>query len=121
MIGAAVESMVINLRDLTARKLDSFQRGIPQGLNDWKIKTVADSLHKFLESQNLYFDSALRAQFEASWTPIIQQIRTTRNDAGHPINVDPVTPDTVHASLLVFPELAKLSTKLRDWISTSLK
>jgi hypothetical protein len=27
-------------------------------------------------------------------------------DAGHPISVDPVTADTLHESLLIFPELA---------------
>lgn len=37
--------------------------------------------------------------------------------SGHPTSIEPVTPDTVHASLLVFPELAALATSLRDWVS----
>ncbi len=44
-----------------------------------------------------------------------------RNEAGHPSSIDPVTPDTVHASLLVFPELARLAKGLTDWVSNSLK
>jgi hypothetical protein len=34
---------------------------------------------------------------------------------GHPVSVDPVTPDTVHASLLIFPELATLAEALFQW------
>jgi len=30
-----------------------------------------------------------------------------------------VTPDTVHASLLIFPELAKLANSLSPWVSRS--
>jgi hypothetical protein len=45
--------------------------------------------------------------------------RTRRCD-GHPSVVDPVTPDTVHASLLIFPEMLKLATDLRLWVSDNL-
>ncbi|MGA9930096.1 MAG: hypothetical protein WBQ13_04090, partial [Terriglobales bacterium] len=33
---------------------------------------------------------------------------------------DPLTPDTVHASLLIFPELAKLANSLSRWVSNDL-
>jgi hypothetical protein len=46
------------------------------------------------------------------------QIRTAGNDAGHPVSVDPVTPDEVHASLLIFPQLAALASQLKDWITS---
>ncbi len=39
---------------------------------------------------------------------LAEQIRKVRNDAGHPEGIDPVTPEVVHAALLIFPELAKL-------------
>jgi hypothetical protein len=57
---------------------------------------------------------------EAYWAAFAQQIRTVRNDVGHPSSVDPVTPDTVHASLLIFPELAKLQNKLTNWVKDDL-
>jgi hypothetical protein len=62
----------------------------------------------------------LRESFEAYWAAFAQQIRTVRNDAGHPTSVDPVTPDTVHASLLIFPELARLASGLSHWVATDL-
>jgi len=43
---------------------------------------------------------------------------TVRNEAGHPSNIDPVTYDTVHASLLIFPELANLVNELSMWITS---
>ena len=49
----------------------------------------------------------------------LEQIRMARNEAGHPKSIDAVTPETVHASLLIFPELAKLCHELRSWISKS--
>ncbi len=40
---------------------------------------------------------------------------------GHPTSVEPVTPDTVHASLLIFPELARLANSLAHWVANDLK
>jgi len=58
----------------------------------------------------------LFARFEANWPAFTHQIRAARNDAGHPVSVDPVTADQVHASLLIFPEFATLASELRSWI-----
>ena len=74
-----------------------------------KVKTVSDALVAFFDTQKASFPRELRDAFEAYWSAFALQIRTTRNDAGHPLSVDPVTPDTVHAELLVFPELARLT------------
>jgi hypothetical protein len=62
----------------------------------------------------------LRESFEAYWSAFAQEIRAVRNDAGHPTSVDPVTSDTVHASLLVFPELARLASGLSRWVADEL-
>jgi hypothetical protein len=62
----------------------------------------------------------LLENFEAYWNAFTQQIRATRNEAGHPISIDPVTSDAVHASLLIFPELAKLADGLQLWVKTDL-
>jgi hypothetical protein len=42
---------------------------------------------------------------------------TVRNDTGHPESIDPVTPESVHAALLIFPELAKLVANLETWVN----
>jgi hypothetical protein len=78
-------------------------------------------LRSFFEAQMTQFTRELREPFEAYWSAFAQQIRTTRNEAGHPISVDPVTPDTVHASLLIFPELARLANNLSRWVAADLK
>jgi hypothetical protein len=36
------------------------------------------------------------------------------------VSVDPVTPDTVHASLLIFPELPRLANNLSRWVADDL-
>jgi len=120
MIGGATESVILELRDITVQKLNTLGKSILKNLTDWKIKTVSDALHNFLDSNKKRFTPELRDEFEAYWMAFAQQIRTVRNDAGHPTSVDPVTSDTVHASLLIFPELAKLAAKLRTWITNSL-
>ena len=117
MVGGATESIILELRDTTVQKLTSLGKSIPKHMDDWRVKTVSDVLHNFLEGHKSQFDPELRDEFEAYWAAFAQQIRAVRNDAGHPTSVDPVTPDSVHASLLIFPELAKLADKLRTWVT----
>jgi hypothetical protein len=121
MVGAAAESVILNLRDATVQKLKSLKKSIPKNLEDWKIKSVSDALHGFFESQEAHFQRGLREPFEAYWSAFALQIRTTRNEAGHPTSIDPVTPDTVHASLLIFPELARLADNLARWVTDELR
>jgi len=121
MVGGAAESMILNLRDTTVQKLQTIKGSVPKTMTDWKIKTVSDALTSFFDAQKTNFSRELRDAFEAYWSAFAMQIRTTRNDAGHPISVDPVTPDTVHAALLVFPEIARLANKLEDWVNKKLK
>jgi len=66
-------------------------------------------------------DAALRDRFDMYWSGFAGQLRSVRNDAGHPVSVDPVTPDTVHASLLIFPELASLAEALFRWTIETAK
>lgn len=121
MLGAAAESLVLELGDAIVRKLKDLGQAVPKGLDDWKLKTVLDSLQGLLDSKKNQFPKELREEFEAYWAAFAQQIRAARNDAGHPTSVDPVTPDGVHASFLVFPELARLSTKLNEWVVKDMK
>ena len=61
----------------------------------------------------------LRESFEAYWPAFTQQIRAVRNEAGHPVSVEPVTDRAVHSSLLIFPELAVLSSNIMHWIKNA--
>jgi hypothetical protein len=120
MVGAAAESVILDLRDVTTEKLKLLNRSAPKGLEDWRVKIVSDALHGFFETHAAQFRRELREPFQAYWSAFAQQIRGTRNDAGHPVSVDPVTADTVHASLLIFPELAGLANNLSRWVAADL-
>jgi hypothetical protein len=120
MVGAAAESVILDLRNVAVQKLTLLGKSVPRDMEDWRIKTVSDALRSFFEAPAAQFTRELREPFEAYWSAFAHQIRTTRNDAGHPMSVDPVTPDTVHASLLVFPELARLANSLSRWVSDDL-
>jgi len=80
-----------------------------------------DAIKKELDPHTRNMPNPLNEAYEAYWSAFIQQIRTTRNDAGHPSSIEPVTEDSVHASLLIFPELVKLAYDLMDWISSGYK
>ena len=120
MTGAAAENIILNLREAMVEKLDSLNRSAPKGMTDWRVKTISDSLHQFLNGHKAKFTRALQEEFEAYWSAFTQQIRATRNEAGHPTSIDPVTSDAVHASLLIFPELAKLANGLDLWVKKDL-
>ena len=116
MVGGASESLIIELAEVARQQLTHLGKPVPKALSDWRVKTFANALQNLLETQK-NMPRELREPFEAYWPAFIQQIRAARNDAGHPTSVDPVTPDTVHASLLIFPELAE---DLKGWITTHL-
>jgi hypothetical protein len=121
VVGAAAESIILDLRDVTMKKLKLVKKPAPKGMEDWRVKTVSDALHRFFEAHKAQFTRELREPFEAYWSAFAQQIRATRNDAGHPVSVEPVTPDTVHASLLIFSELARLAKSLSHWAVADLE
>lgn len=120
MVGASTESMILDIRECICKKLTTLGHPIPKGLKDWKFKTTLDGIQSVFDQHKSLFRRELRDEFEAYWSAFAQQIRTARNDAGHPTSVEPVTPDTVHASLLIFPELAKLVDKLKKWIESAM-
>lgn len=122
MVGASAESMVLELRDAIVTRLQTLSQPLPKGIDDWKIKTVLDVIFKFIDENSAKIAKReLKDAFKAYWPAYVQQIRAVRNEAGHPSSVDPITYDTVHASLLIFPELAKLAGQLIDWVSNEYK
>jgi hypothetical protein len=120
MVGAAAEAVILNLREVTVRRLTELGKPLPKDIDDWRIRTVSIALHGLFETHKNLFRRDLREPFEAYWSAFAQQIRAVRNDVGHPKSVDPVTSDTVHASLLIFPELARIAHGLADWVNREL-
>jgi hypothetical protein len=120
MIGCASESVILSLRDVAVQKLTALGKTIPSNMQDWRIKTVSEALRSFFDGCSGLFSRELREPFEAYWAAFAQQLRATRNDAGHPTSVEPVTSDAVHASLLIFPELARLANGLSRWVCNDL-
>lgn len=117
MIGAAAESLILCLRDKLVAKLSTSGTPLPTGLNDWRIKTVQDALTTYFDSQKRTMPRGLRKTYDAYWLAFAEPIRRVRNDSGHPQSVHPVSEDAVHASLLIFPELAHLISELQAWIA----
>jgi hypothetical protein len=118
MVGAAAESLVLNVRNELGARLTLKGEKVPKDLLDWRIKKVLDALEREFTAKLKEMSQALAANVQAYWPAFTQQIRATRNEAGHPVSVDPVTPEAVHASLLIFPELAKLANDIIEWIRT---
>jgi hypothetical protein len=120
MVGGAAERIILDVRDVVIQRLTSLGKSVPPKLEDWRIRIVSNELQVFFEERAPHFDTQLRESFEAYWSAFAQQIRAARNDSGHPTSIDPVTADTVHASLLIFPELAKLVDRLSLWVVKSI-
>ncbi len=119
MIGVAAESIVLDLRDILSVRIDSLGQPNPSKLGDWKVKTVLDAIEDLIIQKKKDIPKGLYERFDSYWSAFTQQIRTVRNESGHPISIEPVSQDMVHASLLIFPELAVLAKDLADWINTS--
>ena len=83
MIGAAAESMVLELRDTVVIGIEKAGRRPPRELTHYLVKRVIDAVRKELEMQES-MPPNLREQFEAYWPAMTQQIRAVRNEAGHP-------------------------------------
>ncbi len=120
MVGAAAESLVLDVRDTLVIRLNTIGTLVPARLNDWRVKTIRDAVEAEIEARKMQLDRRLYERFSAFWVAVSDQMRLARNDAGHPVSTDPVTHETVHAALLIFPEFARLVTDLNVWVSASL-
>ena len=121
MVGGATESLVLIISDVLKKKLEELDQKPSQGLNDWRIKRILTGIKNLLRQKKKSMPNDLYESFEAYWPSFTHQIRTVRNESGHPANVKNINRDTVHASLLIFPELAKLHQSLADWIEKDFK
>src|SRR5262249_47500698 len=119
MIGAATEFEIFELQDLVLEKYQAVRKTPHSDLKKDKIKTVTDALGKVFELHiNPKTHRPLREAFEANWGAVTHAIRTTRNDAGHPTSIEPVTQESVHAALLLFPILVGPCGDLQRWTAS---
>jgi hypothetical protein len=116
MLGAAAESMNLTLRDKLKAKIAAAGRAPPKALDDFRIATVLRAVEGELEARTKDMPNELRERFESYWPAWTGLFRMTRNEAGHPRSVEPVTRDAVHAALLLFHEQARLSRDLLLWV-----
>ena len=121
MIGAAAESIALELRDELLTRIEALHQTPPSDLSDWRVKRVFDTLTGLIDKRKSSMPTSLRESYESFWRGFAGQLRMTRNDAGHPSSVDPVTSETAHSSLLIFPEYAKLVYEIKHWISTDYR
>ena len=116
MVGAAAESIVLLLAEAAVARLEHDNKPVPSQLTHWMVRPMTTELARFYdEGIHKKENRELRERYETYWSAFTGQIRAVRNDAGHPVSIDPVTADTVHASLLIFPELASLADALFAW------
>jgi hypothetical protein len=126
LIAAAIERLVLDLRDELFKLLNAKSFVVPKGLSAWQVKTVVEAIAEKLipdlaNDAKTKKDEQIRKlqdDAEARLHPIAAEFRKTRNDAGHPASLDPVHPADVHANLLLFPYTAKLLSRLREWVLT---
>ena len=84
MVGAASESIVIELRNLLLERLTSTGQTLPRNLEDWRVKTILNALRAYFDGVQRQFPEKLREEYDAYWSAFTQQIRATRN--GRPPN-----------------------------------
>jgi hypothetical protein len=120
MVGTASETLLLELRDAVVSRSSAHGRKPNSKLVDWRAKPVLDGVADELNRHTQLMPAKLREAFQYLWPAFMQQIRAGRNDAGHPTSVEPVTGDTVHASLLIFPALHEITLQLIAWINSSM-
>jgi hypothetical protein len=127
MVGGAAERLVLELNEAVQNRLSALGRPTNPKLDDWRIKAVSDELTTVLTDalsraiKLARTDEAvkLRESFVYHWPSLVHEIRASRNDAGHPGSIDPVTPEDVHAALLTFPHVARIINQIKGWVATA--
>jgi hypothetical protein len=117
MVGAAAERLILNLRDAVAARITTLGKTPPKLLMDWRIKTVRDELTNIFgqPAQQAAMSKDMRPRYEMYWPSLSESLRQSRNAAGHPVEIDPISPELAHGNLLVFPIFASVVAELTAW------
>ena len=118
LVGAASEALSLDLRDSLVERLDAAGAKVRRGLRERRIKRVLEAIEAELGERKREMPADLRESFEGAWLAMASLIRQARNDAGHPRLLSSADEAAAHRSLLLFPDLAELTGRLRSWIST---
>lgn len=89
--GAAAESLNLVVRDDLKQGVIAEGRNPPKALDDFRIAEVLRTIEKELMPRTKDMPKELRERFESYWPAWTGLFRMTRNDAGHPKSVEPVT------------------------------
>jgi hypothetical protein len=116
MLGCAVEALSLSLRDRLKARIETNGRATPGALDDWRIATVLRAIEQQLDTRVTAMPRHLRECYESFWTAWTGLFRMTRNDAGHPKSIEPVSRDAVHGQLLLLHEHARLVFELGAWV-----
>jgi hypothetical protein len=55
MVGAAAESLILELRDVVRNRMKRLKQREPKGFGDWRVKVVLDALYAELDSRRDLF------------------------------------------------------------------
>lgn len=119
MLGCTAEALSLSLRDRLKSKIKSNGGSPPPGLDDWRIAAVLRTLEQQIDARVSVMARDLRERYESFWTAWTGLFRLTRNDAGHPKSIEPVTREAVHGQLLLLHEHARLVFDLATWIDST--
>jgi len=121
LVGGATERLSLLVRDALVGKAGALGEPAASLRKERNIKGILDAIEKLLKSwtqRNAHpsMPYPLAEQFSSYWPAIPGHIRMVRNEVGHPQSIDPVTHETAHAALLLFPMHVKLVLDLIAWI-----
>ena len=57
MVGAAAESIVLDIRDALVSKLNLAKASLPKGLTDWRVKLILGGIEAVITTENRTFQS----------------------------------------------------------------
>jgi hypothetical protein len=89
MIGAAAETIVLEIRDALSSRIRAQGGAPPSALIGGSKPSLAHSAELDAHKQQMTRD--LKESDDSFWQAFFAQLRMTRNDAGHPTSVDPAT------------------------------
>ena len=109
---------MVSLRDSLVARIVESGHSVPSDLDHWMIKRVLTGIETALAPHKQRMRRDVVEAFEVHWPSLAKQIRTIRNDAGHPSSANPVREESVHAELITFPVVLHLALRLQSWINS---
>ena len=115
MLGITVELLVLEMWEAIVKCKDPTNQNPCNG----KIEAIIDAIDKELQDPQFGIPQEMISMLGGYWPKINEQINRIHNKEGYPIELDSITPDSVHATLLFFPELAELIHNIIKWAKPS--